>query len=67
MKREHIMEFVEKKVVVTDIDGKKFRGVITNTESEFDTSSGKEEIVIDTGTIYVDIPLDEIKDIIEIK
>lgn len=67
MKREHIMEFVEKKVVVTDIDGKKFRGVITNTESEFDTSSGKEEIVMDTGTIYVDIPLDEIKDIIEIK
>ena len=67
MKREHIMEFVEKKVVVTDIDGKKFRGVITNTESEFDTSSGKEEKVMDTGTIYVDIPLDEIKDIIEIK
>lgn len=67
MTYKQIEKFIGKKVVLTDIEGKRFRGLITNTESEFDTSSGKEEIELDTGTLYVGIPFDEIKDIMEIK
>lgn len=44
MTYKQIEKFIGKKVVLTDIDGKRFRGLITNTESEFDTSSGKEKL-----------------------
>ncbi len=67
MKYEEIEKFIEKKIILTDIDGKKIRGVITNTESEFDTSSGKPEIELYTGKVYVGIPFDEINNIIEIE
>ena len=43
------------------------KGIFTNTVSEYDTSSGKEEIELDAGKVFYGIPLDEIKDIIEIK
>lgn len=67
MTYEEIKGYIGKTVVVTDIDGKKFRGVITNTESEFDTASGKEEIELDAGKVYYGIPFDEIKSILEIQ
>lgn len=66
MKYEIIEKFINKKVILTDIDGKKFRGVITNTESEFDTPSGKPEVELYTGKIYIGIPFDEIENIIGI-
>lgn len=67
MKYEIIEKFIDKKVILTDIDGKMFRGVITNTESEFDTLSGKPEVELYTGKIYIGIPFDEIENIIEIE
>lgn len=67
MSCNEIKDYIGKLVVLTDIDNQKFRGVITNTESEFDTTSGKEEIELDTGTCFYGIPFDEIKSIIEIK
>ena len=62
-----IKDFIGKKVVLTDIDGKKFRDVITNTESEFDTSYGKEEIELDTGKAFYGVPIDEINTVLEIQ
>lgn len=67
MDYEKVKEYIGKKVVVTDVENKKIRGVITNTESEFDTESGKEEIEIYTGKIYYGIPIDEIKEIMQIE
>lgn len=66
MTYDEIEDFIGKKVALTDIDGQKFRGVITNTESGLDTDSGKEEIELDTGKIFYGIPIDEIKSVIEI-
>lgn len=67
VKYEEVKEYIGKTVVVTDVDDKKFRGVITNTESEFDTESGKEEIELDTGKVWYGIPIDEIKEIMPIE
>lgn len=67
MTYEEIKDYIGKKVVLTDIDGQKFKGVITNTESEFDTTSGKEEIELYTGKVYYGIPFDEIKSIMVIE
>lgn len=64
---EEIKEYIGKSVIVTDVNGKKFRGVITNTESEFDTESGQEEIELYTGKIYFGIPIDEVKTVVEIQ
>ena len=41
--------------------------MITNTESEFDTESGKEEIELDTGKVWYGIPIDEIEEIMPIE
>lgn len=64
---EEIKEYIGKNVIVTDTGDRAFRGIITNTESEFDTESGKEEIELYTGKVYYGIPLDEIKRIIKIE
>jgi hypothetical protein len=66
MTRKEIINYIGKKVVLTDIDNQIFIGIITNTESEFDTSSGKEEIELDTGKIWYGIPFDEIQSILVI-
>ena len=47
-------------MVVKTVDDNLFSGIITNTESEFDTESGKEEIKLFTGKVFYGIPLDEI-------
>lgn len=67
MTYEKIKDYIGKRVVLTDIDGQKFRGIITNTESEFDTASGKEEIELDAGKVFYGIPFDEIKSIMIIE
>lgn len=67
MTYKEIKEYIGKKVVVTDVDGQKLRGVITNTESEFETASGKEEIELDVGKAFYGIPFDEVESILEIK
>ncbi len=67
MPYEEIKDYIGKRVVLTDIDGQKFRGIITNTESEFDTASGKEEIELDTGKVFYGIPFDEIKEILVVE
>lgn len=64
---EQIKEHIGKRVVLTDIDGKKFTGIITNTVSKYDTSSGKEEIELDTGKVYYGFPFEEIKSIMDIE
>lgn len=66
MTYEKIKDFIGKKVILIDIDNQKFKGIITNTESEFDTTSGKEEVELDTGKVFYGIPFDEIKSILEI-
>ena len=67
MTYEEIKDFIGKQVIVRDVEGKSFKGIITNTESEYDTSSGKEEIELDAAKVFYGNPLDEIKDIIQIK
>lgn len=67
MTYEEIKKYIGRKTSITIKNGKAFKGVITNTESEFDTSSGKEEIELDTGTCFYGIPLDEITSVLEIK
>ena len=68
MTYDEVKRFLHKKIIVTDIDGNRIKGILfTNTLSEYDTSSGKEEIELDAGKVFYGIPLDEIKDIIEIK
>lgn len=67
MTYEEIKKFIGKKVILKDIDERRFKGIITNTESEFDTTSGKEEIVLDAGSCFYDIPFDEIKSIMIIE
>ena len=66
MTYEEIKPFIGKKVVLTDIDEQKFTGIIFNTESEFDTSSGKEEIEMRVNDVWYGIPFDEIKAILAI-
>lgn len=67
MTYEEIKDYIGKKVVLTDIDNQKFRGVITNTVPDIETTTGKEEIDLDVGTCFYGIPIDEIKSIMEIK
>lgn len=67
MTYDEIKEFMHKKVIVTDIDENHIEGTLTNTVSEYDTTSGKEEIELDAGKISYGIPLDEIKNIVEIQ
>ena len=62
----YIDEAYRKKVVVKLEDGKHFIGFITNTESEFDTSSGKMEIELWTGKVWYGLPIDEIVEVIQI-
>lgn len=64
---KEVEKYIGKNAIVTDASDKKFRGIITNTESEFDTESGKEEIEIYTGKIYYGIPIDEVKEIMQIE
>lgn len=64
---KEVKEYIGKNVIVTDVSDKKFRGIITNTESEFDTESGKEEIELYAGKVYYGIPIDEIKSIMKIE
>ena len=48
MTYEEIKEFIGKQVIVRDVGGKSFKGIITNTESEYDTSSGKRLLQTDS-------------------
>ena len=66
MTYDALTKFLGKPVLVTYMDGRQFRGVFTNTESEFDTASEKDEIELDAGTFCYDIPLDEITDMTEL-
>lgn len=65
MTYKEVKKYIGKNVILTDVDGQKFRGVIINTEAGFDTESGKEEIELYTGKIYIGIPLDEIESIMK--
>lgn len=66
MTYDALTKFLGKPVLVTYMDGRQFRGVFMNTESEFDTASGKDEIELDAGTFCYGIPLDEITDMTEL-
>lgn len=63
MEYAEIEKYIGQLVIVTDIDDQKFKSVIYNTESQFDTSFGKEEIEIRVGDVWYGIPFDEIKTI----
>ena len=41
MTYDEVKRFLHKKIIVTDIDGNRIKGIFTNTVSEYDTSSGK--------------------------
>ncbi len=64
---DSIKGMLGKQVIVTAMNGKHFKGKFTNTESEFDTESGKEEVEIDTCVVFYGIPLDDIKSMVEVK
>lgn len=50
MKYDDFKDMIGKRVRVTTHDGKQFSGLFTNTESEFDTTSGEEEIELRMST-----------------
>ena len=50
MKYDDFKDMIGKRVIVTTQGGKKYSGLFTNTESEFDTASGEEEIEIEART-----------------
>ena len=50
MKYDDFKDMIGKRVQVTTHQGKQFFGLFTNTESEFDTASGEDEIVIEAKT-----------------
>ena len=50
MKYDDFKDMIGKKVQITTHDGKKYSGLFTNTESEFDTASGVDEIEIEVRT-----------------
>lgn len=52
------------KVSVIDVDGQVFRGVYWGLTSEFDTSSGKDEIEVAMGDYYVSLPIDEVQSVV---
>ena len=66
MTYDALTKFLGKPGLVTYMDGRQFRGVFTNTESEFDTASGKDEIELDAGSFCYGIRLHEITDITEL-
>lgn len=51
----------EKEVILTTKDDIVFRGVLYLGETEFDSTSGEDEIDIDTGKAYVCIPVSDVK------
>ena len=51
----------EKKCSVTTMDGTVFRGDLYLGETEFDSSSGEDEIDVFTGKGYVCLPVSDIK------
>lgn len=50
MRYDDFKEMIGERVRVTTQDGKQFSGLFTNTESEFDTASGEEEIELEMVT-----------------
>ena len=52
MTYDEVKRFLHKKIIMTDIDGNRIKGIFTNTVSEYDTSSGKEEIELDAGKVF---------------
>ena len=69
MEYEEIKPYIGKKTIVKDNYGHTFRGVITNTVSEFDTASGKEEIEMfnEKLDVYFGLPYEEISKILIIE
>jgi ribosome maturation factor RimP len=65
MKYDDFKDMIGKKVQVTTHQGKQYSGFFTNTESEFDTTSGEDEIEIESMTssgerYFVDIKFSSI-------
>ena len=60
MEYEELKEFIGRRVRIYGIDFEPIDGIITNTASEYDTSSGKEEVEIDADKVFYGVPLDEI-------
>lgn len=54
----------EKEVVLTTKDDIVFRGILYLGETEFDSTSGEDEIDIDTGKAYVGIPVSDVKEVV---
>lgn len=63
MEVKKVVEYLEKDTRIILKDGKTFEGFLSNTVSEFDTSSGKDEVELITGLYEVGIPIDEIDSI----
>lgn len=63
-----LKDFIGKRVLVTTQDGRQFSGLFTNTESEFDTASGEDEIELECRTVsgaeyYVGIEFSAVSEI----
>ncbi|MCD7892379.1 MAG: hypothetical protein LUG60_01635 [Erysipelotrichaceae bacterium] len=67
MEYKEFEDKIGKRVALKTQENEDFTGVLTNTKSMLETQSGEDEIILDTGKLYICIPFSDIKDIIEIK
>lgn len=62
MKVSDILQYFDQKTKVTvhTKDGKEYTGIFTGIEDDFDTDSGVDEMELDMGSYYLDIPLPDV-------
>lgn len=56
----------EKRVELTTMDGRIIRGTLYLGETEFDSTSGEDEVDIDTGKAYVCIGVSDVKEVVAV-
>ena len=52
-----------KKILVVLTDGRKIIGEFDSVAPDYDTESGKDELELFVGGIYITVPIDEVKNI----
>ena len=56
-------EIYWKKILVVLTDGRKIIGEFDSVAPDYDTESGKDELELFVGGIYITVPIDEVKNI----
>lgn len=63
MEIKELERYIEKKILVVLTDGRKIIGEFDSVAPDYDTESGKDELELFVGGIYITVPIDEVKNI----